>query len=313
MSETEKLPDAAGSSSAGASGGGQGDTPAAAPSEREAYFQALRLWIQQAQLYQNISTCFPYYILTFQGLQNSQSSFPLLNNNYQFQGQQWQFPLPNNPPRNAPENRHDVLSPAEVIARHGGYEYVIPPLYKRLLAEFIDFVLLFILKLLVTFIAVDMFDIIDLEKFDIYKIGENFDDYKLAIEITSEILFLEIIYRALVCVYEASCLCSSAGRAGGATRARRCWGCAWSPPPPSCPSSDPGRPSCSTPGGPSPSLSLLHAPYSRTFSSRYSFPCVLYSLSSDTTAPAMICCVELLWLKKTCFHHGEMHRKGVSD
>ncbi|KAG7310391.1 hypothetical protein JYU34_003165 [Plutella xylostella] len=217
MSETEKLPDAAGSSSAGASGGGQGDTPAAAPSEREAYFQALRLWIQQAQLYQNISTCFPYYILTFQGLQNSQSSFPLLNNNYQFQGQQWQFPLPNNPPRNAPENRHDVLSPAEVIARHGGYEYVIPPLYKRLLAEFIDFVLLFILKLLVTFIAVDMFDIIDLEKFDIYKIGENFDDYKLAIEITSEILFLEIIYRALVCVYEASCLCSSAGRAGGAT------------------------------------------------------------------------------------------------
>lgn len=46
-----------------------------------------------------------------------------------------------------------------VIARHGGYEYIIPPLYKRLVAEFIDFLLLFILKLVVTFIAVDMFEI----------------------------------------------------------------------------------------------------------------------------------------------------------
>lgn len=46
-----------------------------------------------------------------------------------------------------------------VIARHGGFEYIIPPLYKRLLAEFIDFMLLFILKLIVTFIAVDMFEL----------------------------------------------------------------------------------------------------------------------------------------------------------
>lgn len=46
-----------------------------------------------------------------------------------------------------------------VIARNGGYEYIIPPLYKRLLAEFIDFMLLFILKLIVTFVAVDMFEL----------------------------------------------------------------------------------------------------------------------------------------------------------
>lgn len=45
-----------------------------------------------------------------------------------------------------------------VIAQHGGYEYVIPPLYKRLAAEFIDFMLLFVFKLIVTFVAVDMLE-----------------------------------------------------------------------------------------------------------------------------------------------------------
>lgn len=80
---------------------GDGDAPPQV-SEREAYFQALRLWIQQAQLHQNISTCFPYYMMTFQGAQNNPTNVPLLNNNYQFQGQQFPFQVPN-PPRNVAE------------------------------------------------------------------------------------------------------------------------------------------------------------------------------------------------------------------
>ncbi|KAG6447018.1 hypothetical protein O3G_MSEX004735 [Manduca sexta] len=169
-------------------------------------------------MYQNLSTCFPYYMMTFQGLQNNPTNVPLLNNNYQFQGQQFPFQVPN-APRNVPETQpqNETLTPAEVIARHGGYEYIIPPLYKRLIAEFIDFILLFILKLIVTFIAVDMFELIDLDKFDFYKFSENYDDYKYAMELTSGILFLEVIYRMLVCVYEAFCLCGSIGRTGGAT------------------------------------------------------------------------------------------------
>ncbi|XP_022118731.1 protein FAM8A1 [Pieris rapae] len=192
-----------------------GDQPA---SEREAYFQALRLWIQQAQMYQNLSSCFPYYMMSLQGIQSNQTNVPLLNNNYQFHGQQFPFQVPI-PPRATPDAQAPVptLSPAEVIQRHGGYEYVIPPLYKRLLAEFIDFMLLFILKLIVSFIAVDMFDIIDLEKFDINKLSENYDDYKYAMELTSEILLLEIIYRIIVCFFEAYCLSSGAGRLGGMT------------------------------------------------------------------------------------------------
>ncbi|XP_030022156.1 protein FAM8A1 [Manduca sexta] len=217
MSESERLLENNEPSETATERGGQGDGSPVV-SEREAYFQALRLWIQQAQMYQNLSTCFPYYMMTFQGLQNNPTNVPLLNNNYQFQGQQFPFQVPN-APRNVPETQpqNETLTPAEVIARHGGYEYIIPPLYKRLIAEFIDFILLFILKLIVTFIAVDMFELIDLDKFDFYKFSENYDDYKYAMELTSGILFLEVIYRMLVCVYEAFCLCGSIGRTGGAT------------------------------------------------------------------------------------------------
>ncbi|RVE51953.1 hypothetical protein evm_003419 [Chilo suppressalis] len=217
MSDSERLIQNSGPAGEGGVPNGDSDLPPVV-NEREAYFQALRLWIQQAQMYQNISTCFPYYMMTFQGLQNNPTNIPLLNNNYQLQGQQFPFQVPQ-PPRNAPEPQVPVeqLTPVEVIARHGGYEYMIPPLYKRLLAEFIDFILLFILKLLVTFVAVDMFELIDLEKFDFYKFSEHYDDYKYAMELTSEILFLEIIYRVLVCIFEAICLSGNVGRTGGAT------------------------------------------------------------------------------------------------
>lgn len=228
MAETQRLPDDRVPGDANPMGNGdapqrpqpplsEGATPPPL-SEREAYFVALRVWIQQARMYQNLSSCFPYYMMGFRGLNPAQTNVPLLNNNYQFQGQQFPFQMPNLP-RNAPANQpqQETLTPAEVIARHGGYEYVIPPLYKRLAAEFIDFMLLFILKLIVTFIAVDMFELIDLDKFDIIKFTEHYDDYKYAMELTSEILFLEVIYRVLVCIFEAFCLCGSVGRTGGAT------------------------------------------------------------------------------------------------
>ncbi|XP_026319590.1 uncharacterized protein LOC113230072 [Hyposmocoma kahamanoa] len=156
MSDTERPVDVSGPTEERQDRGADGDGTAV--SEREAYFQALRLWIQQAQIYQNLSTCFPYYMMTFQGMQNNPTNVPLLNNNYQFHAQQFPFQVPN-AARNDNQTPNEGLSPSEVIGRHGGYEYVIPPLYKRLFAEFIDFILLFILKLIVTFMAVDMFEL----------------------------------------------------------------------------------------------------------------------------------------------------------
>lgn len=110
MSDTERPVDVGGPSEERQDRGADGDGTAV--SEREAYFQALRLWIQQAQIYQNLSTCFPYYMMTFQGVQNNPTNVPLLNNNYQFHGQQFPFQVPN-PARNDNQAPNEGLSPTE--------------------------------------------------------------------------------------------------------------------------------------------------------------------------------------------------------
>lgn len=46
-----------------------------------------------------------------------------------------------------------------VIEHNGGYEYVIAPLWKRFMAELIDIMILFLIKLTITFAIVDLFDI----------------------------------------------------------------------------------------------------------------------------------------------------------
>lgn len=46
-----------------------------------------------------------------------------------------------------------------VINQNGGFEYVLAPLYKRFFAEVIDVVILFILKLIVAFMIIDIFEI----------------------------------------------------------------------------------------------------------------------------------------------------------
>lgn len=46
-----------------------------------------------------------------------------------------------------------------VINANGGYEYVIAPLWKRLVAELIDIAILFVLKLMVAFMLIDIFEI----------------------------------------------------------------------------------------------------------------------------------------------------------
>jgi hypothetical protein len=112
MSDSERLANNSDPAGEEMDARGEGDAPVA--SERDAYFQALRLWIQQAQMYQNLSTCFPYYMMTFQGLPNNPTNVPLLNNNYQFQGQPFQVPQP---ARNAaqPQAPNEQLAPAEGV------------------------------------------------------------------------------------------------------------------------------------------------------------------------------------------------------
>ncbi|KAL0268724.1 UNVERIFIED_CONTAM: hypothetical protein PYX00_010550 [Menopon gallinae] len=99
-----------------------------------------------------------------------------------------------------------------------GMEYKIPPLWKRFAAEFVDFILLFLMKLAITFIAVDFFDFVDLDDIEILQKRHIEMDYRHAIEMTSGIIFLELIHRLIVCIYECIFLRRGAqNQIGGAT------------------------------------------------------------------------------------------------
>jgi len=105
----------------------------------------------------------------------------------------------------------------EVINTHGGYEYVIAPLWKRFVAEVIDVVILFLMKLMVTFAVVDIFDLNLNMDIDLFKTSIE-DNYNEILNFTSELIILEIITKILVCVYEAFCTQGFAQNTlGGAT------------------------------------------------------------------------------------------------
>ena len=92
--------------------------------------------------------------------------------------------------------------------------YTIPPIWKRIVAEILDFMILFVLKVMITFVAVDAFDLIDLENYDLPVAfdllsfnPENMKlDYNFAVQLTQEIIILELVHRMVVCVFEALCI-----------------------------------------------------------------------------------------------------------
>merc|ERR1719431_2009918 len=86
--------------------------------------------------------------------------------------------------------------------------------------------ILFVLKVMITFVAVDAFDLIDLENYDLPVAfdllsfsPENLKlDYNFAVQLTQEILILELVHRMVVCVFEALCIHRGPlGIAGGGT------------------------------------------------------------------------------------------------
>ncbi len=113
--------------------------------------------------------------------------------------------------------------PAAPPAQPQFREFRIPPLWKRFAAEFLDFLSLFVVKLAVTFVAVDTFELIDFEAFvskydsGLWAMitGEEVAegaagaaatlDVEAAFELTSEIVLLEMIHRVVVCAFETLC------------------------------------------------------------------------------------------------------------
>jgi len=116
---------------------------------------------------------------------------------------------------------------ATLVQGSEAHVFVIPTIWKRIAAELLDFMILFVLKVMITFIAVDAFDLVDrLENYDLplafdllNLTPENLKlDYNFAVQLTQEILILELVHRMVVCVFEALCTHRGPlGIPGGAT------------------------------------------------------------------------------------------------
>jgi len=106
-----------------------------------------------------------------------------------------------------------------------GQEFTIPPLWKRVIAEFIDFILLFLIKLGVTLLTVEYVGGIDIERYDIELLFSQNIDYDTAYQLTSELVAMEIMNRILICIFETLCLRRGVGgMVGGTTPGKRIMG-----------------------------------------------------------------------------------------
>ncbi|XP_017066194.1 protein FAM8A1 [Drosophila eugracilis] len=197
-------------------------------STKEEYFASLAEWAKQAAIAQNAMMMFPYYLMAnyptmFQG-QVASAGFqsatfrqphPATSSPPSVQGAGAAAPVGTAAP--APAAVRDfsnlrVLDEAaqlETIQRLGGYEYVVAPFWKRAVAETIDMLILFVLKIIVTFGVVNLFDM-DFDKdvirrtLDEDDLFVNFFDISLDfISMSTELLVIEMLTKLTVCFYEA--------------------------------------------------------------------------------------------------------------
>ncbi|VVC40021.1 RDD [Cinara cedri] len=163
---------------------------------RENYFKQLRSWMNTVNSYQ----C--YYNKLQEDLVPKKTK--------QVPKSPIEVPNPPIPVPNVPE------TPNVTSTQFVGIRCQVPSLWKRFGAEFIDFVLLSLLKFVVAYFVVESFMDIDFTKYNTFFMQEDLD-YTAAVEMTSEIFFLEISHRIVVCVYEVYWLQGTVIIQGGAT------------------------------------------------------------------------------------------------
>ncbi|XP_046382698.1 protein FAM8A1 isoform X1 [Ischnura elegans] len=186
------------------------------------YINALEKWLQEAYMWQCVSAWFPYMLMSHQ-LSGSRGEFPF--GSFDRSNGVFSF-IPNVIPTTASSSRdgnnvgfHNTATSGIRRQEDQGVIYKIPPLWKRFVAEFLDFLLLFSAKLLITIVAVDFLDVIDLDKYDLDHLQQNDEfDYQMAIDMLSELFLLELVHNFVACLFEAMCIYrGSNGRLGGAT------------------------------------------------------------------------------------------------
>uniref|UniRef100_A0A3P9M932 Family with sequence similarity 8 member A1b n=1 Tax=Oryzias latipes TaxID=8090 RepID=A0A3P9M932_ORYLA len=109
--------------------------------------------------------------------------------------------VPAHPPQ---ENRH--------AQRAAGREYLIPSPLQRLMAEMVDFFILFFIKATIIISIMHLSGIKDVSKFAMHFIVEEIDE-DTSMEELQKMMLVALVYRILVCFYEIVCIWG----AGGAT------------------------------------------------------------------------------------------------
>ncbi|XP_028985956.3 protein FAM8A1-like [Betta splendens] len=129
------------------------------------------------------------------------------------------LPLPYPPPVASASSRpgEAAVSAQAPQQEHGnvprpGREYSIPSPLQRLLAEMVDFFILFFIKASIIICIMHLSGIKDVSKFAMHFIVEEIDE-DTSMEELQKMMLVALVYRILVCVYEIVCIWG----AGGAT------------------------------------------------------------------------------------------------
>lgn len=190
-----------------------------------AYSAQVAAWLNQAYHAQMLQTGFPAFLAYQASLGRLGGGQPPpppaqpqanLQANLPVQGFNLNINLPRPAGQQIPLIRATIIQGTELNI------FTIPPVWKRIAAETLDFFILIVLKVMITFIAVDFFELVDLEQYelplDILNIDPEKLDVRLALQFTQEILVLELVHRMVVCVFEALCTHRGPpGMPGGAT------------------------------------------------------------------------------------------------
>ncbi|KAF7227357.1 protein FAM8A1 [Nothobranchius furzeri] len=115
-------------------------------------------------------------------------------------------------PVGAAAQQHQPPPQANGNAQRPGREYSIPSPLQRLMAEMVDFFILFFIKASIIISIMHLSGIKDVSKFAMHLIVEEIDE-DTSMEELQKMMLVALVYRILVCFYEIVCIWG----AGGAT------------------------------------------------------------------------------------------------
>ncbi|XP_050314650.1 protein FAM8A1 [Anthonomus grandis grandis] len=191
--------------------------------ERDEYFEKLRQWLDEARSWYSFSAAGFSNPLSGEANGYSQQYGQYLSNSYAtfYQAaplyQHGGTTVPNQQAQtgNAPANNtnfngvpmyqtYPFMIPPNLLRLPTTFELKIPPIWKRIVAELIDFCILLTLKLALTFLFLESFNLgnaLDLYGLDVLQKG-ILEGEDVNLSLAFELVMLEFTHRFLVCVFE---------------------------------------------------------------------------------------------------------------